>query len=350
MPTVNIKGARFNYLQINPEAKGDCEDLVMIHGLATNLAFWGLHYAPFFSKRYRVTIYDLRGHGRSEVTESGYTPCEMAGDLLALLDHLGIRKAHFLAHSFGGIVALKLACLVPDRISSLILADTHVTAIRNIQKNLSWDFGERFQPVLRENNLTIDTQDPYFGYRLLTEAARLQVQGQYISSQLKEFVCPLMGKFGRRTSNQWLKLMDTTKAEEEMMGDDSLSLQSLSELRFPILAVYGEKSQAMLTGGHLLDVWSHADFRCVRNAGHFFPSTRSDEFIKYCKQFWIDAKTQSPPRRKGESVKSFFRMDRIYRQDEGWFFSTREEPRKGPYTNFEDAKSSLQTYVAEMAA
>jgi hypothetical protein len=56
----------------------------MVHGLATNLAFWYIRYVSAFSKRYRVTLYDLRGHGRSSITDSGYTPKNMAVDLQKL--------------------------------------------------------------------------------------------------------------------------------------------------------------------------------------------------------------------------------------------------------------------------
>jgi pimeloyl-ACP methyl ester carboxylesterase len=130
VPIAEVNGVRLNYLQTE-EADGQTRpDLVMIHGLATNMAFWYLPYAPIFAKRFRVTLYDLRGLGRSQMTTGGYTPHNLAEDLSALLDHLGIARAHILAHSFGGVVALNLACSEPRRVQSLVLADTHVAAVR----------------------------------------------------------------------------------------------------------------------------------------------------------------------------------------------------------------------------
>src|SRR5687768_18123779 len=100
---------------------GEGGDTVMIHGLFASLAFWYLSVMPGLAGRRRVTAYDLRGHGYSDVAESGYTSAEMADDLDALLDQLGIQRAHLIAHSFGGAVALQYALLHPECVLSLTL-------------------------------------------------------------------------------------------------------------------------------------------------------------------------------------------------------------------------------------
>ena len=122
MPIAKVNGVSLNYLQLDDvEPRAGREDLIMIHGLATNMAFWYFNYGVPLSRRFRVTLYDLRGHGRSEMTRDGYTPHMMAADLRALMDHLGIERAHFLSHSFGGVVALRFACEYPQRVASLML-------------------------------------------------------------------------------------------------------------------------------------------------------------------------------------------------------------------------------------
>lgn len=70
-----------------------------------------------------VCCFDNRGMGRSSVPmkKSEYTTTIMAKDALALLDHLGWRKAHVFGHSMGAMIACKLAAMAPDRISSLAL-------------------------------------------------------------------------------------------------------------------------------------------------------------------------------------------------------------------------------------
>ncbi len=146
----------------------------MVHGLATNLAFWYFHYAAVFARRYRVTVYDLRGHGRSEMPAGGYTPQNLARDLEGLLDHLAIPRAHFLVHSFGGVIALNLARIAPERIASLVLADTHISAAR-VAAGQVWEYGTGMQTLLDDADMKLDTRDPYFGYRLLTEVARMHL-------------------------------------------------------------------------------------------------------------------------------------------------------------------------------
>ncbi len=70
--------------------------------------------------RRRVTRLDLRGFGRSDLPEGTYSH---AGDVLAVLDALGIERAALVGASFGGRVALDLAASQPDRVPGLVLAD-----------------------------------------------------------------------------------------------------------------------------------------------------------------------------------------------------------------------------------
>lgn len=347
MTTALVHGVRLNYVQAVPD-HGPVEDLVMVHGLSTNLAFWYLQYAAAFSKRYRVTFYDLRGHGRSETTPSGYRPSDLSNDLRGLLDHLGIRRAHFVAHSFGGVIALDLACADPQRVASLVLADTHIAAARSGTAGRDWSQRARMQKLLDNSGIDLDTRDPYFGYQLLTVAARLQSSGRSVPPELADLVGPLLGRHGGRTAAQWLALMEETTAEAELMGDDGLSPEALKKLRFPILAMYGDHSQARLTGSEFLRLWPHAEFRRVRQAGHFFPTTRSAEVIETCERFWDGAFRASPAQRAGEGGERHFRSERIYRSEGAWYCLTREAEPLGPFAVEEEAREELTSYISAM--
>ncbi len=341
MPTIGVNDTRINYIQIDCEGGRNCEDLVMVHGLATNLAFWYFRHAPEFSKRYRITLYDLRGHGRSGMPDQGYAPKNMAADLCQLLDHLEIDQAHFIGHSFGGAVALNLACMDPERCLSLMLIDTHISAVRRLQTTKEWEYGKKIQPIIDQYKLNLDVKEPYFGYRLLSTLAQLQKKNVSLSQELEDLICPFMGKYSKRTSEQWLRLLKKTEAEKELMGDDGLSLDNLRKLTFPILAMYGEHSQAMSTGEQLLEVWPHADFRLIRGAGHFFPLTRPKEFMGNCRQFWKGALINKIPRREGDSEKRHFRSDRFYRRNGKWYIFTREANEEGPFADRQEAKEYL---------
>ena len=349
MPIAEVNGVRLNYLQTEEAGGVTRPDLVMIHGLATNMAFWYLPYAPIFAKRFRVTLYDLRGLGRSEMTPEGYTPANLARDLSALLDHLGIRRAHFLAHSFGGVVALNLACTKPSSVQSLVLADTHLAAVRRQHGTRDWGNRAAVQKVLDAHGLKLDTRDPYFGYRLLTEVAHLQIRNEPVPQALLDLVGPMMSKNGKRTAAQWVKLMDHTEAESQLMGDDGLTLDALRRLHMPILALYGDHSQARLTGKEMLDVWPHAEFRRVRDAGHFFPASRPDDVIAECERFWQGDFAHKPVVRAGEVHRRHFRSNRVFRIDGHWHFTTRENTRIGPFVSSEAAHEALARYVSALA-
>lgn len=349
MATVLVNGVRLNVVQLDDAEPGDAprEDLVMVHGLATNMAFWYFNYGVPLARRFRVTLYDLRGHGRSEMTPSGYSPQNLAQDLAALLDHLEIDKAHFLVHSFGGVVALNFACEQPQRVRSLVLADSHFSAGRQFQARSKWAYGKEFQPILDRHRLDLDTADPYFGPKLLTRVAQWQLNGNEIPPELAEMVSPLLGRTGKRTSKEWLELMSTTSAEAEMMHDDGLTLERLQALHFPILAMYGDHSPARLSGAELLALWPHAEFRRVREAGHFFPTLRPQEVMSNCSRFWNGEFASQPRRhRAGEGRRSYFRSDRVFMADGAWYFTTRDENRVGPFPAREEASASLASFIS----
>lgn len=351
MPLVEVRGARLNYLQVGPAENPAAEDLVMVHGLATNLAFWFMPHAQHFAQRYRVTVFDLRGHGRSQMTPDGYRPQDLAGDLAGLLDALGIARAHIVAHSYGGVVALGMACRQPERIASLVLADTHLSSARERgDQAAAWSDEGRVRAALSRAGLSLDPRDPYFGYRLLTEVAQLQREQLTVPADVAELVGPLMSRVGARTASQWLKLMRETQAERELMADDGLCLEMLGRLQFPILAMYGDHSQARLTGAQLREVWPHAQLRRVRDAGHFFPSTRPQEVIDSCERFWAGQPVVPRTPRQGEPRANHFRSDRVYLDEGGWYFQTREDGRMGPFPEQEEAQRELSAYVQRMQA
>ena len=289
MPTALVNGARLNYLQIEPQGGGK-EDLIMVHGLATSLAFWYLPYASIFAQRYRVTVFDLRGHGRSEMTSGGYTPTALSADLEGLMDHLEIDSAHFVSHSYGGVIALGLARRAPLRVDSLVLADSQLSVTRSAPDDV-WAHGAEIQEVLDRLDVDLDAQSPAFGYELLTKVAQMVLEGGELPPELASLVGPTLGRHHRRTAKRWLDLVNM--AQHELFADDGLSVSALRAFNFPLLAMYGDRSKACATSTFLRQVWPHADFVTVPGAGHFFPSSRPNEVIAACEAFWNDIEAAS---------------------------------------------------------
>ena len=105
------------------EVHGDGPPLVLAAGLSGSATFWNPH-VPELSKRYKVVLHDHRGTGRSSLDRIEYSVPQMADDVLVLMDHLGIEKAHFAGHSTGGAMGQHIALEHPGRIDRLVLSAT----------------------------------------------------------------------------------------------------------------------------------------------------------------------------------------------------------------------------------
>ena len=109
-------GARLTY-----EVAGDGPAVVLIHGFGLDMRMWDPQAGPL-ADRFRTIRYDCRGFGASGPLDPG-VPYTHAGDLVALLDHLGVDYAVLVGLSFGGRVALQTALAAPDRVRGLVLLD-----------------------------------------------------------------------------------------------------------------------------------------------------------------------------------------------------------------------------------
>jgi 3-oxoadipate enol-lactonase len=97
--------------------------LILITGFASAQNLW-YSQVRAFSRDYRVVTFDNRGFGKSDNPPGPYTTKMMAGDTIALMDRLGIEKAHILGGSMGGMAAQEIAIEHPGRLDKLILSST----------------------------------------------------------------------------------------------------------------------------------------------------------------------------------------------------------------------------------
>jgi pimeloyl-ACP methyl ester carboxylesterase len=98
--------------------------LLCLHGLTRNSSDFA-EFAERYSPRFRVIALDFRGRGRSDYDPrpSRYTPLIYAGDVIRLLDDLGLGSAIFVGTSLGGLVTMTMAAMAPSRIAAAILND-----------------------------------------------------------------------------------------------------------------------------------------------------------------------------------------------------------------------------------
>jgi 3-oxoadipate enol-lactonase len=97
--------------------------VVLAPSLGTTLAMWRPQVREL-SRHFRVVRYDHRGHGRSPVPTGPYDLDDLAGDVLRLLDDLGVRTAHVCGLSLGGMTAMRLATVASERLGRLALLCT----------------------------------------------------------------------------------------------------------------------------------------------------------------------------------------------------------------------------------
>ena len=105
------------------EEIGDGAPLLFISGTSVDRSIWGGQVAHFMGRR-RCITFDNRDVGESSLATATYTPRDMAGDTLGLMDKLGLERADVVGHSLGGAIAQELVLAAPSRVRTLTLVGT----------------------------------------------------------------------------------------------------------------------------------------------------------------------------------------------------------------------------------
>ena len=101
---------------------GDELPILCIHGLTANSRCWTT-LAQGLTPKHGMIAFDLRGRGLSEKPESGYSIPIHCRDMVALMDGLGLPRAHIMGHSLGASIAALFAAEHPERVDHLVLLD-----------------------------------------------------------------------------------------------------------------------------------------------------------------------------------------------------------------------------------
>ena len=102
---------------------GDKPPVVLAHGFSDDGLCW-TPVAEHLEADYDVIMVNARGHGRSDASEQGYTPIDMAADLAGVIAGLGLKKPAVLGHSMGGSTTMALAGLYPDLPGAILIEDS----------------------------------------------------------------------------------------------------------------------------------------------------------------------------------------------------------------------------------
>jgi len=120
MPKVKVKDIQMYY-----DIRGEGFPLLLIMGFLGNADCWDpLYFIPKLSEHFKLILFDNRGAGRTDVSNKEYSIKLFADDAAGLMDALGIKRAHVLGISMGGMIAQEFALNHSEKVEKLVLAST----------------------------------------------------------------------------------------------------------------------------------------------------------------------------------------------------------------------------------
>lgn len=250
MPEVTANGVRLNVHRL-PAPEEAAPVVVFVHGLVMdNLSsFYYTLAGPVAAAGAEVILYDMRGHGRSERTASGYTARDAVADLDALLDALGVSQPVYLAgNSFGGTVALWMALARPERVAGLVLIEA-----LGAGDGPGHDVGQWLEEMA--NTLTL---------------AAIGLDHRPVADQLARIGERKLARLARSAD----ALLNGTTLIDDLAATPPLRAEQLRSITCPVLAVYGEHSDmigaARGIGRHVpgctLEILPHLAHTVLRDA------------------------------------------------------------------------------------
>ena len=120
----DVPFARNQDIKIYYTVEGQGPPIILAHGITGNVTFWtGYGYVDQLKDKFTVIAFDARGHGQSDKPHEveSYDLKLMAGDVIAIMDALGVVQSHYWGYSMGGYIGFGIAKLFPDRLSSLVV-------------------------------------------------------------------------------------------------------------------------------------------------------------------------------------------------------------------------------------
>jgi pimeloyl-ACP methyl ester carboxylesterase len=270
MPMWNVNGLRLHVQQ-----NGDGPDLVLVHGVTGDLSLWFLCRAmQALAREHRVTAYDLRGHGYSEVPPAGYTSADHAADLIALLDVMGAPRARVLGHSFGAVIALHAAVLAPERIEALVLSDPYFPALRYLEDVSRWSHWQNFRAEAEAAGVLLSDEYWYDLSRFFDQV--LHLDGDALLRFRQAVGLPAL--------NRLLRLGHTTCGADSK-AEAGLTADLIASVEQPALALYGEFSPFLATAEYLREHMPNCQTAYVPAAKHRAPEENGPQFLAEVDRF-----------------------------------------------------------------
>jgi 3-oxoadipate enol-lactonase len=196
------------------ESTGDAdESVVLCHGLGGNHAVW-FQQVPVLAQDFRVITWDQRGFGRSSNRAGASGPAAAVRDLGAICDQLGLGRVHLVGQSMGGWCVLGFALASPERVRSLVIADSTAGVVNDTIMDALVTTARREIPA------EVTGAHPAIGERLTTQ------------DPVKAFLYQQIGSFrGDITDADMVSTLFSTRYD----------LSAVQALGLPTLCVVGSK-------------------------------------------------------------------------------------------------------------
>ncbi len=279
MPKVEVGGLNVHYITV-----GRGPDVVMLHGFLGNLAVWHLNIVPALRTELRMTAYDLRGHGYSDVTPTGYTTGHLAEDLLGLLDRLGLERPALVGHSFGADVCLHFALQHPERVSKVMAMEAGLAALVHQRKDRAWAGWDYWVSKLEEVGLTVPPDKRHDLDYLLN-----------VSLETPKFYGPARGLPRRREPLINLIRNTTLLADYEVPG--TLTLDAVRRIHTPTILVYGDQSHFLGSYEFLREALPNCEAVLLPGGEHFGPLEQPARLVELMREFLLPDRGAASVRR-----------------------------------------------------
>ncbi len=273
MPFLNCRGTVVHY-----QVFGSGEPVVLVHGLAANMAFWYPLVITTLAKYYTVIAYDLRGHGKSGMPASGYLMDDLVADLQQLLYYLQLDRAHVIGHSYGARVVTYFTLKHPEKTLSLTIADTRFGCVQPMLRLCEWPYWTTWKQQMQQKGVTtFPDDDQLMTFQLLLDLDRIYTeatQQSMLQKQHRPGISLKNRRLGLRGAAKLKRLFETTQALAEFEQSDTMTIEQLTTINPPTLLLFGEWSHCLPACEKLQMLIPQATTTLIPEVGHFYPAVK----------------------------------------------------------------------------
>jgi pimeloyl-ACP methyl ester esterase len=250
-------------VSIHYESKGEGHPVVFIHGWSMSGRVWR-YQADAFASSYRVVTVDLRGHGESSRSVSGYSLKDFASDIAELFENLELQNAVITGWSMGAQIALQSFARLRKRIAALVL----VGGTPRFTSSEDWPFG---LPQAESRGMAIRLKRNY------TKTMGEFFEGMFSAGELSHESYMRIAR--DIVMGGVLPLPETAlKTLETLNSEDLRSL--LPDIDAPVLLVHGADDKITMPDAslYMVRILPHAAAKIIDRAGHAPFLSRAEEF------------------------------------------------------------------------